>query len=179
MKLPFFFSLQTNRTERLYSMCLSGSQVFISSGPFSTTCFLQKDSPGNTHGQDLGKGSSTNTFNWEVQAEILYIIYIHTDTRTQHKHTYNYWLFICNNIQIITSSHPKERMRRSSKDVKQMAMSTRDGRYWEGRGDSACNLPPGSRDSSNISCSSEWPVTTWGVTWGRETVKGRTHDMKC
>lgn len=41
---------------------------------------------------------------------------------------------------------------------------------WGGPPGAGSNRPPGSRDRSNISCSSVWPAATWGVTeretWG-------------
>lgn len=69
-------------------------------------------------------------------------------------------------VQIIVLFYPRERHSSSSKAVKQAARSgNNEARKERGESpDAGKNCPPGSRDRSNVSCSSVWPATTWGVT---------------
>lgn len=69
-------------------------------------------------------------------------------------------------MQIIALFYPRERNSSSSKAVKQAVRSSGEGRRreWGEPSGTGSNCPPGSRDRSNISCSSVWPATTWGVT---------------
>lgn len=69
-------------------------------------------------------------------------------------------------VQIIVLFYPRERNTSSSKEVKQAARSGNNEARKERRKspDAEKNCPPGSRDRSNVSCSSVWPATTWGVT---------------
>jgi len=63
--------------------------------------------------------------------------------------------------------YPRERNSSRSKAVKQAVRSSGEGRRRRERAEppgAGSNRPPGSRDRSNISCSSVWPATTWGVT---------------
>ena len=79
-------------------------------------------------------------------------------------------------VQIIALFYPRERNSSRSKAVKQVVRSSGEGRRrreWGGPPGAGSNRPPGSRDRSNISCSSVWPATTWGVTEReREREKG-------
>jgi len=67
---------------------------------------------------------------------------------------------------MIALCYPRERISSSNKEVKQaMRWNWRRGRKeWGEPPGAGSNCPPGSRDRSNISCSSVWPATTWGVT---------------
>lgn len=68
-------------------------------------------------------------------------------------------------VQFIALFYPRERNSSRSKAVKQAVRSSGEGRRELGGPPGAgSNCPPGSRDRSNISCSSVWPATTWGVT---------------
>lgn len=88
-------------------------------------------------------------------------------SRWRERSAYTKRLFIFNNVQIMSMLYPRERNSSSSKAVKQTVTSSGDGRRGTERGGPPCavsNCPPGSTDRSNISCSSVWPATTWGVT---------------
>lgn len=71
--------------------------------------------------------------------------------------------------------YPRERNNRRNRAVKQAVRSRgkeRRTQQAEAPG-SGSNRPPGSRDRSNISCSSVWPDETSGVTYTeRERIQG-------
>ena len=79
----------------------------------------------------------------------------------------SFLLLMSDIVHIKAVFYPKVRNNSSSKAVKQTVRSSDDGRRrgeWRGPPGAVSNHPPGSRDRSNISCSSVWPATTWGVT---------------
>lgn len=61
--------------------------------------------------------------------------------------------------------YPRARKSSRNTDVKQAARSSGDRTEGSGTGGGK-RRPPGRRDSSNISCSSAWPTTTRGTTYG-------------
>lgn len=75
-------------------------------------------------------------------------------------------LLMSYNVQTTALVYPREMNSISIEVVKQVVR--RNGRRcWKERGEASGvegNCPPGSRDSSNNSCSSVRPTTSWGVT---------------
>lgn len=77
--------------------------------------------------------------------------------------------------------YPRDRNSSSNEQVKQaVRRNERRGRKESGEPSGAGpNCPPGSRDRSNISCSSVWPTTAWGVTDSQNNMRREKKRFEC